>query len=82
MKKVPLFCLLLCVTILSSCTREPAFDSYASTKNVITFTLYNSSASAQATRATRAIDDMLNNEKAINRIDIFFYDDAGTNCLF
>lgn len=82
MRKVSLFCMLLCAIILSSCTQEPAFDSQAPTKNVITFTLYNSSTPVQATRATRAVDDMLDNEKAINRIDIFFYDNQGTDCLF
>ena len=82
MRKVLSFCMLLCVIMLSSCIAEPVFDSLAQTKNVITFTLYNSSTTPQATKATRAVDDMLDNEKAINRIDIFFYDESGTNCLF
>lgn len=82
MRKISLFCMLLCAIILSSCTQEPTLESHASTKNVITFTLYNSSTSAQSTQATRAVDDMLDNEKAINRIDIFFYDHSGANCLY
>lgn len=82
MRQILLFCMLLSVILQSSCTKELVSDSEAQTKNVITFTLYNSSASAQATRATRATDNMLDNEKAINRIDIFFYDESGTNCLF
>lgn len=82
MRKVWLFCVLLCVVMLGSCTQEPVVDSNVQTKNSITFTLCNASTSAQATRATRAADDVLDNEKAINRIDLFFYDGSGSDCLF
>ena len=82
MKKVSLFYLLLWLIMQSSCTQEPIVDAPMQTRNTITFILSNSSSSAQMTKATRAVDDMLESEKAINRIDIFFYNETGTNCLF
>lgn len=82
MKSISLFCMVLCVILLSSCVKEPVSDEHSLEKNVITFTLSNSSAPTQATRATRAADDMLDNEKVIHRIDIFFFDAAGNDCLF
>ncbi|MEG2594476.1 MAG: hypothetical protein RR999_10285, partial [Bacteroides sp.] len=65
------------MVLLNSCVEEPVTDLHPQTKNVITFTIFNSSAPAEATRATRAADDMLDNEKVINRIDIFFFDATG-----
>lgn len=82
MKSISLFCMILCVIQLSSCVKEPVSDEHSLEKNVITFTLSNSSAPTQATRVTRAADDMLDNEKVIHRIDIFFFDVSGSHCLF
>lgn len=82
MKSISLFCMILCIILLSSCVKEPVSDEHSLEKNVITFTLSNSSAPTQATRVTRAADDMLDNEKVIHRIDIFFFDVSGSHCLF
>ncbi len=82
MRRISLFYIALCVVLLNSCVEEPVTDLHPQTKNVITFTIFNSSAPAEATRATRAADDMLDNEKVINRIDIFFFDATGGNVVF
>lgn len=44
----------------------------------IVFTLSNASPAA----TTRAANELLDNEKRINRLDVFFYDADGETCLF
>lgn len=68
--------------LVSSCTQEPYEPQSSTGEGLITFTLYNSSGEAQPTRATRSIDVPAENEKAINRMDIFFYDKDGSNCIY
>lgn len=82
MRSISLFYIALCAILLNSCVQESVSDLHPQTKNVITFTIFNSSAPTEATRATRAADDMLDNEKVINRIDIFFFDATGGSAVF
>ncbi|MGL5772459.1 MAG: fimbrial protein, partial [Bacteroidales bacterium] len=82
MRKTAFFSITLCIILLSSCVNGLVSDIEQQSKNTITFTLFNSAASAGATKATRSVDNMLNNEKVINRIDIFFFKSDGTTLLF
>lgn len=82
MKRISILILIASVFIMNSCINEFHDISTSDEKGVLTLTLYNSSGTAQITKATRAIDDLLNNEKAINKIDIFFFDNSGTTCLY
>ncbi|MGL5228706.1 MAG: fimbrial protein, partial [Bacteroidales bacterium] len=82
MRKTAFFSIALCIILLSSCVNGFISDIEQQSKNTITFTLFNSAASAGATRTTRTVDNMLNNEKVINRIDIFFFKSDGATLLF
>ncbi|MGL5690916.1 MAG: fimbrial protein [Bacteroidales bacterium] len=82
MRKTAFFSITLCIILLSSCVNGLVSDIEQQSKNTITFTLFNSAASAGATKATRSVDNMLNNEKVINRIDIFFFKSDGATLLF
>ncbi len=69
---------LLFFPLAVSCIKDdgPETKEAANAKTIV-FTLSSSSpATAQTRGVTRAIDDPTDNEKAINRLDVFFYDAA------
>lgn len=67
---------------MCSCLNEEFDQKMNSSSNKISFTLVNTSSSAPFTKGTRAVDALYQNEKAINRLEILFYDETGGACLF
>lgn len=79
MKSITAFFLLI---VMCSCLNEEFDQKLDSSSNKISFTLVNTSSSAPFTKGTRAVDALYQNEKAINRLEILFYDETGITCLF
>lgn len=73
---------LFAIMPLASCIKD-GYDGRATTQagelavreNTIVFSLTGSV-------RTRAVDDIVADEGTINRLDVFFYDEYGTECLF
>lgn len=65
----------LCVLLATNCTKDNHIPQAPEGK-ILSFSLTTSNTS------TKAADDPLINEKQIDRLDIFVYDNTGNTCLF
>ncbi len=76
----PVYCIIFSLGLLSliACSREYGYTTEENTEGkTIEFVLAKSTTET----ATRAIEDVMGNEGAINRLDIFFFDTDG-ECLY
>ncbi len=79
-------CYIFSLALLSlvSCTDERDYGvaEIPQDGKTVEFTLNSSSPTAEVTRATRAIDDLVAHEDTITRLDVFFFDETGAERVF
>lgn len=81
MKAIRYISILYLLLVIGGCSDETQQKQDVDQGPSISFTLSSSTDSHTYNRATRSVD-VLENEKTVNRIDLFFYDQQGVVCLF
>lgn len=81
MKAIRYISILYLLLLAGGCSYETQQEQDIDQGPSISFTLSSSTDSHTYNRATRSVD-VLENEKTVNRIDLFFYDEQGTVCQF